>query len=118
MNKTANKTTGRTGEQLAVKQLEKKGYEILETNWGTKWGEIDIIARDGQTFVFVEVKTKVGENFGSPEEMCNWRKLAQVQRMAEGYWPAVNALRRIDMIAVVLGRNGQPTRIDHYEAVC
>ncbi len=117
MPKKNNKTTGKKGEEIARGLLEKKGYNIIETNWGNRFGEIDIIAKDGDVFVFVEVKTKVGAGFGSPEEMVNWRKLNQVQRMANMYFKAVNNLKRIDVVAVVLDEKGKTVRIDHYEAV-
>lgn len=117
MNKFTNKIVGKKGEEEAVKLLSGKGYTILEKNWGSKWGEIDIIARDGETFVFVEVKTKIGEAYGKPEEMISRRKLAQVQRMASIYTPAKEKPARVDVVAVVLKSDLTIERIDHYEAV-
>jgi len=70
---------------LAVKYLQKKGYKIEERNFRTRFGEIDIVCWDAQTLVFVEVKTKIGHDFGEPEEMVDKRKMAQVQRMGEVY---------------------------------
>ena len=119
--KSQNKITGKKGEDLAVELLQKKGYKVVERNWGSKWGEIDIICKDNDTFVFVEVKTKVGEDFGPPEQMVNWRKLQQIQRIASGYQQATNSPKRIDVVAVVLPTRsdleGEVERIDHYEAV-
>lgn len=117
MDKTQNRNIGRLGEQIAVELLKKKGYQILETNWGNKWGEVDVICEDNDVFVFVEVKTKVGQDFGSPEEMVGRRKLMQVQRIAGTYFPAVNFPRRIDVVAVVLDHDLKPIRTSHYEAV-
>ena len=114
---THNKTIGREGEKLAEEYLVKRGYKILERNWGSKWGEIDLICKRKNTLVFVEVKTKTGEEFGSPEEMVNRRKLEKVKRMAATYRLKVNGLRRIDVVAVVLNYDGSVGRIDHYENV-
>ena len=113
----SKKQTGKVGEEVAAEFLSKKGYKILERNWGSKWGEIDLIGQDGETLVFVEVKTKKGESWGRPEEMVNWRKLEQVKRMATLYRPEVDSLRRLDVVAVVLNYDGSIRRIDHYEAV-
>ncbi|MEK7526173.1 MAG: YraN family protein [Patescibacteria group bacterium] len=120
--KTQNKIIGKLGEDLAAKLLQDKGYQIIERNWGSKWGEIDIIAKKGEMYIFVEVKTKVGENFGPPEQMVNYRKLQQIQRMASTYAQAVNSAKRIDVVAIVLPSGSHPEgeevqRIDHYEAV-
>lgn len=116
---TKNKETGYRGEQLAAGYLQDKGYTIIETNWGDKWGELDIVAKDGETLVFVEVKTKIGTSYGSPEEMANPRKIAQVQRIAESYC-VINGYTtcpvRIDVVAVVLDIHGNPLRITHYES--
>lgn len=117
MFKSLNKITGKVGEDYAAELLEDKGFEILERNWGDKWGEIDIICRDKDIFVFVEVKTKVGLNFGSPEEMINRRKLAQIQKIASLYSPSAGAAKRIDVVAVVLSEDRNIERIKHYENV-
>src|SRR3990167_2719009 len=83
--KLNNKKTGNRGEELASEYLQKKGYKIEERNFRTRFGELDIICRDGEILVFVEVKTKIGHDFGEPEEMVNRGKLFQVKRMAELY---------------------------------
>ena len=65
--KQFNLQKGSRGEEEAARYLGQKGYQILERNHRTKFGELDIIASDKETLVFVEVKTKIGEDFGSPE---------------------------------------------------
>lgn len=123
MAKAQNKNTGKVGEEVAAEFLGKKGYKILERNWGSKWGEIDLIGQDGEILVFVEVKTKKGENWGRPEQMVNWHKLKQIRRMAEVYIvsrptsPKASLGARIDVVAVVLNYDGSVGRVDHYEAV-
>ena len=117
MGHTDNKAIGKIGEDLAAKYLADKGYQIIKRNWGSKWGEIDIIAQNKNTLVFVEVKTKVGEDWGSPEAMVDKRKLFQVQRIAQLYNPSEQSQRRIDVLAVVLNEDLTVKRLNHYEAV-
>ena len=74
--------TGRTGEDLAVCYLESHGYTIVERNYRMRIGEIDIIARDGECLVFVEVKTRRSSRFGSPFDAVDFRKQQQVSRVA------------------------------------
>lgn len=117
MTKTQNKSTGKIGEDLAADLLKKNGLKILERNWGNKWGEIDIIAKDKDIIVFIEVKTKVGINFGTPEEMVNPRKLTQIQKLASSFSQSKNAQLRIDVVAVILSPDLTLQSIKHYEAV-
>jgi len=120
--KTDNKNTGRLGEDLAVEALKKKGYEILERNFSNKFGEIDIIAVETPdsgvcTYVFVEVKTKKGIDFGLPEEMINPRKLYKIRNMAAIYLRGKSVQCRLDVVAIVLGENNEVLRLTHYENV-
>lgn len=117
--KSQNKVTGNRGEDLAAEYLLKKGYKIEERNFRTRFGEIDIVCWDGETLVFVEVKTKIGHDFGEPEEMVNKGKLAQVKRMGDVYLQdcGLEVPCRIDVVAVVLTHEGEVERIEHYEAV-
>lgn len=110
---------GRTGEQLAVEFLVQSGYRVLERNWRCRQGEIDIIARDGATTVFVEVKTRSGLGYGHPFEALSLPKLARLRRLA-GAWceahPLVVGDIRIDAIAVISPRFAPP-QIGHLESV-
>jgi putative endonuclease len=76
---------GRLGENLAAQFLEGKGYRIIERNYRYDRGEIDIIAQDGKDLVFVEVKLRETEAFGSPEESITPFKEEQLKKVAEGY---------------------------------
>ena len=76
--KAFNRDTGRIGEDLAGKLLQEKGYAIIKRNFRTRFGEIDLICKDGDTLVFIEVKTKRGLDFGSPEEMYTKGKAERV----------------------------------------
>lgn len=115
--RTLNLYTGKLAEDLASNHLKKKGYSIVERNFRNRFGEIDIIAKDKDTLVFIEVKAKTGKDFGLPEEMVNRKKLSKVRKMAEVYLNGVNTLCRIDVIAVVLGFNNELIRLTHYENV-
>jgi len=76
---------GREGEALAVKFLKKKGYKVLEKNFRTRFGEIDIIAVDHGTLAFVEVKARAGARFGSPMEAVGARKQSHLTLAANIY---------------------------------
>ena len=123
--KQDNKKVGAIGEEAAALLLRKKGYQILERNFRTRWGEIDIIARvkwKGRTlpFVFVEVKTKTGEQYGEPWEMINRNKYQQVKNMAQVYLTK-NGLGetacRIDVVGVWLDLEHEVEKIKHWENV-
>lgn len=117
--KNKNNVTGSIGESLAVKSLLKNSYKIEERNFRTRFGEIDIICWDKETLVFVEVKTKIGHDFGEPEEMVDRKKLSKVKMMAEVYLQEKNldVPCRVDVVAVVLENNGSVERLEHYQAV-
>lgn len=117
--KSQNKVTGNKGETLAAEYLEKKGYKIKERNFRTRFGEIDIVCSDGPTLVFVEVKTKIGHDFGEPEEMVNKRKLAQVKKMGEMYLQdkGLSVACRVDVVAIVLASDNEIERLEHYQGV-
>ncbi len=89
----------------------------MERNFSNKYGEIDIIAKDKNTLVFVEVKTKTGIDFGLPEEMVGKGKLARVRQMATIYLKGKLVPCRIDVIAIVLGKETELVRLTHYQNV-
>jgi putative endonuclease len=76
------KTLGSKGEDLAIKFLKKQGYTILKRNYKTSLGEVDIIAREGDTLVFIEVKTRTDLSFGYPFESVNERKKHKLKNLA------------------------------------
>ncbi|MDD5288501.1 MAG: YraN family protein [Dehalococcoidales bacterium] len=109
------KTTGLIGEKLAADFLTKQGYEIIETNYRCKEGEVDIIAKDGDSLVFVEVRAKSSLVFGSPEESVTARKKEHLKNVAARYQESHSGLPqqwRIDFVAVELDRAGKPHRIE------
>src|SRR5688572_18735839 len=116
----ARKTLGRRGEQLAAEHFERLGWVILARNHHTRFGELDIVALDGETLVFAEVKTcRLGR--GRPWDNLHERKRSQVRRMA-GVWLSDVPKRprfwtiRCDAIGVVLDARGELVRLDHLQA--
>ena len=109
------KTTGMIGEKLAAEYLTRQGYEIIETNFRCKEGEVDIIAKDGGFLVFVEVRAKHNRNYGTPEESVTARKKQHLRNAAARYVESHQNLPaewRIDFVAVELNGYGSPTRIE------
>ncbi|MBI4058025.1 YraN family protein [Candidatus Microgenomates bacterium] len=95
-------SSGKLGEEYAVKLLKAHGYKILTRNFRSKFGEIDIVALEGDTLVFVEVKTRWGSRFGNPEEAVTPRKLAHLTRAAHYFkllHPKTPHIMRFDVIA-------------------
>lgn len=95
----ARRELGETGEQLAARELERRGYAILARRYRTRYGEIDIVAEEGPTIVFVEVKARGGDEFGSPAEAVTPWKQRRLGAMAVDYL----ARRRV---------TGRPCRFD------
>ena len=121
--KQFNLSKGTQGETIAADYLVKNGFKIIEKNFRTKWGEIDLIASKEGKLIFVEVKLKVGDRFGSPEEMIGYAKLRQVKRAAQLYLltkkeiAAKYEMYRIDAVCIVMNTSGDIERISHYENI-
>ena len=114
------KTLGRIGEELAVAHVERLGWRVVVRNYQTRLGELDVVAVDGETLVFCEVKTcRAGRR--APWENLHARKRSQVRRMA-GIWFAragrdrpYFAEVRFDAIGVVVDAADRLIRLDHLE---
>lgn len=115
--KKFNRQIGEVGERAAEEVLVKKGYELVLRNFSTRFGEIDLVMRDGGRLVFVEVKTKKGLKFGTPEEMFTRGKYSKVKRMATVYLKGEDVPCMIDMVAVELDQDSMPVAVRHYENV-
>jgi putative endonuclease len=110
--------TGILGEKLARGFLKKRGYRIVETNYRCPEGEVDIIARDRDFLVFVEVRTKKSLEFGSPEESITPVKKERMIAVASRYCQTHENLPqswRIDVVAVELDQKDKPKRIELIE---
>lgn len=111
-----NLTIGRVGEGIARKFLSKKGYRIIEQNYRNKHLEIDLIAFYKRRLIFIEVKTRIGEGFGVPEDAFTVRKIKRLMRNADMYI-AFHEYRKkyqIDSVCVVLDNARRVKRITHY----
>lgn len=102
---------GREGENLAVDYLLKKGYKILEKNFRCSFGEIDIIAKDGNFIVIVEVKRRISDKYGEPEFAVNHKKQKKLKKLALYYLCKLGreAPLRFDVIAI------RGSKIEHIE---
>jgi len=110
--------TGILGEKLAKDFVKKRGYRILETNYRCPEGEIDIVAKDKDCLVFIEVRTKTSREFGSPEESITPVKRERMRATAARYRQShsnLPPLWRIDMVAVELDQRGKLSRIELIE---
>ncbi len=108
--KDPRKATGQAGEEAAARYLEQQGYTILERNFRLRIGEVDIIARDGEYLVFIEVKTRRSKKFGSPFEAVDVRKQQQIMKVATAYVQGREIAVRFDVVAVHL--NGQTVQVE------
>ena len=109
---------GAFGERLAAAHLEAKGYRIRARNYRCREGEIDIVAQDGETLVFVEVRTRRGDALGGPAESVTAIKEARLVAAAMAYvqaLPQAPADQRIDVVAVQLSPDGRLLAVDHIE---
>ncbi len=117
-----NKLTGQCGEDAAAAILKKKGYKIVERNYRNKIGEIDIIAKNKDDLVFVEVKTRKSEKFGTPAEAVTYYKKQKIVNTAKWYLSnnPTELNIRFDVIEVYGGFDGATfnlEEINHYEQV-
>ncbi len=104
---------GKIGEELALKELRLKGYEILHTNWRYGNDEVDIIAKDNQMIVFIEVKTRRTNYFGEPEIFVDKKKQFFLIRAANRFAEKYNFMDefRFDIVSVLINSNQQEVKI-------
>ena len=111
-----NRLSGTWGEELALRYLRRRGYTLVERNYRTRYGELDLIVRHHNTLVFVEVKTRRGVGFGDPLEAVTPRKQATIRALAERYLserePDLDEVR-FDVVGILAG-DGAP-RVTHIE---
>jgi putative endonuclease len=106
-------TIGKKGETIAVRYLEKQGYKIIEQNYRSNVGEIDIIAREKKTLVFVEVKTRRSTSYGSPKWAVTPNKQRAISKAALYYLKMTgqtHADARFDVVSILA--QGEDTRIE------
>lgn len=114
-----NQQLGAFGEDLAAEFLASIGMTVLERNWRCRYGELDLIARDGAVLVFVEVKTRTGLGYGSPAEAVTPAKADRIRRLA-GLWLSEQDTRwrriRVDVVTVLVA-DGRAPAITHLKQV-
>lgn len=108
---------GNWGEERAARYLRTQGYEIIERNWRCTTGELDLIAWESKQLVFVEVRTRRGRLYGTPEESVTPTKQAKLIKLAQIYMqehPELECAWRIDVVAVELrGSHSRMNLIRH-----
>jgi putative endonuclease len=125
MTRPTRQALGRRGEDAAAAFLAEKGYRIEARNWRPAGrvprdarGELDIVARDGETWVFVEVRARRGQALGTPEESITPRKARQLVTLAWAYVQTRGleaADWRIDVVALDMAADGRVLRVNHIE---
>ena len=121
MGSDLRRRLGQLGEQLAAEHLVRRGFRIVERNYRTRWGELDIIAFDGHTLAFCEVKTRrLAPGHGSPFDAIRDLKRSRIRKIA-GSWlierserPYADVLR-FDAIGVTFDLAGRFVRLEHLE---
>ena len=98
--------SGKFGEEVTVKYLKDHGYEILERNFHSRWGEIDIIAKDGECVVFCEVKTRKSISYGRPSEYVTKNKMEKIIKTAMVYIGDKEEEMRFDVSEVYIEKDG------------
>jgi putative endonuclease len=109
------RSVGRLGEDLATDLLGREGYKLVERNWRDRTGEIDIVARDGECWVFVEVKARHGHWLTLPEDGLTDEKASRLRQLALNYLAAhdlKDATWRIDLVAIELDDQNRVVRAD------
>lgn len=112
------RAVGRRGEEVAAAYLERSGLVILDKNYRCRLGEIDIIARDGQALVFVEVRAKSGTAFGTAQESIGAGKQHKLRQLAWSYLKKngfTGRPCRFDVVAVQFDERGELKSIEHIE---
>ncbi|MBN2379007.1 YraN family protein [candidate division WOR-3 bacterium] len=108
---------GKRGEEAAAEFLQNSGYGIITRNFYTRWGELDIIARDSEEIVFVEVRTRSTAGFMTPGESVDYAKQDRLRNAAQTWlsehYPIEPPPCRFDVISVII-KKGQPPVIEHF----
>jgi putative endonuclease len=116
-----NKILGKLGENLALKYLQNKGYFFIKRNFRSRFGEIDLILKDNNFLVFVEVKTRFNDNYGYPEEAISPYKIRSIIKTINYYRllnPDLKESLRIDVVALTINPlTNKIERLKHYKNI-
>ncbi|MBI5563458.1 MAG: YraN family protein [Chloroflexi bacterium] len=111
-------TLGKLGEDVAARRLTAQGYVVRQRNWRCATGELDLVLERAEALIFVEVRTRRGDRFGTPEESITPRKRARLISAALTYLSehaAADRAWRIDVVAIEIGPRGEVVRFNHLE---
>jgi len=117
-SKTSNKTLGDLGEELAVKHLMRLGYRILVRKYRCPFGEIDVVAQDKDTLVFVEVRSKCGCEYGLAYETINRTKMGRLEKVALAFQKRFNLLdynSRFDCVSILFDDEGRTIKTELFK---
>ena len=110
IDQSSTRALGRHGEDIAWEYLKRRGYRILERNYRCRYGEIDLVAKDGETIVFIEVKSRRTAAFGDPEEAVSLAKQKKISTVALNYLKdkgLYDRPARFDVVSVLASVPGQ-----------
>ncbi len=111
---------GALGEHLARQYLQEKDYSFVTSNFRTRAGEIDLIFKQGNTYIFVEVKTRLSDRLGKPYEAVGFHKKLRMKRAID-YYLLTNKIGqsplRVDIVSILLHSNGQISDLKHFENI-
>ena len=113
-----NKEVGNLGEEIATEYIKKKKYVIIQRNFRCRYGEVDIVAKDNNEYVFIEVKTRTSKKFGQPAEAVNQLKKKHIYNVTRYFlhrYKIENSLVRFDVIEVFLSKDRY--RVNHIKQV-
>jgi len=120
MKSKTRQIVGRKGESIAAEYLEKQGYIVLERNFRTPYGEIDLICKQANVIIFVEVKSRTNRSLGPPEISITSRKAEHLRCAAEHFIQQHTELTndwRIDAVTILIRPGISPPSIDHFENI-
>ncbi|MCS7061694.1 MAG: YraN family protein [Anaerolineae bacterium] len=109
---------GAWGEAIAARYLAERGYTVRDRNWRAGHGELDIVAECADVLIFVEVRVRRSDQFGTPEESLTARKRAKLIETAQAYLQAHELFDRhwqIDVIAIEMDHRNAVKRLEHYK---
>ena len=112
-----NYNLGKIGETIAMRYLQKKNFEIIESNFFTKWGEIDVVAKKDNKFHFIEVKTRTNLDHGRPEAAITRRKIQKTRRAVLIYLrqkKLENLLYQIDALAILYNNQTNQASVRYF----
>lgn len=114
---TYQRKIGDKGEQIAAEYLKERGFQLLEKNFITRYGELDLVTLEGDMIVFVEVKTRTSKAFGLPETSITPTKMERIENAAL-LWlqahPEASEDWRVDVVAIIMGQQGEILDFQHF----